>query len=81
MWEFDIDEYISSLPDDVETIQVIDKNVCHIPDLMRFKNLKILNCSCNNITSLPDLPPNLQELDCHHFKLRFISTRPTCMSN
>ena len=66
---FNIKQYIDSLPNDIETIDVSNKNIDYLPDLSRFKHLKQLNCSYNQLTSLPDLNENSQYLNCHHNKL------------
>ena len=36
-----------------------------MPDLTRFKNIEILYCEDNELTSLPTLPQNLQKLYCY----------------
>ena len=55
MNNFDIESYLNLLPDDTVFIDISHKNLNYIPDLSRFKNLKILNCSYNKLTSLSDL--------------------------
>lgn len=40
MLDFNIETYLDSLPENIEEICVINKNITHLPDLSRFKNLK-----------------------------------------
>lgn len=44
-------------------------NIKYLPDLSRFKNLQILKCSCNSLTSFPTLPQNIKELICYNNEL------------
>jgi len=69
MTEFNIEEYLNSLPDDVESIDVSHKNLTYLPDLSRFKNLEVLSCINNELTSLPILPETLLMLNCSRNKL------------
>ena len=47
MSEFNIENYLNSLPEDIETIDVSNKNLTYLPSLKRFYKLKKLNCSNN----------------------------------
>jgi len=69
MSDFNIKNYLNSLPEDVEKIDVSYKKLTYLPDLSRFKNLQILNCHFNNLTSLPQLNKNLKILFCSNNKL------------
>ena len=69
MSEFNIEEYINSLPDDTETITVKNKSLTYIPSLKRFHKLKKLHCDNNQLTSLPELNDSLQILYCWSNKL------------
>ena len=62
--ETNIERYLNSLSDNISIIDVNCKGngIVYLPDLTRFKNLKKLRCSYNQLTSLPALPPNLEEL-------------------
>lgn len=64
MFEFDIEEFINNLPDDITIIDVSNRGITYIPDLSRFTNLKILICCNNKLTSLPELNDNLEILNC-----------------
>ena len=59
MSHFNIEKYINSLPDDIQIIDLSERQLTYLPDLSRFKQLKQLNCSYNKLTSLPDLNKNL----------------------
>ena len=65
---FNIKTYLNSLPEDTEEINVSHKGIYYLPNLSRFKNLKILHCQHNQLTYLPPLE-NLQKLYCSHNKL------------
>jgi len=67
--KFDIQQYLDSLPEDTESINVSKRNLDYIPSLERFTKLKKLVCSSNNLTSLPPLNENLRELYCNNNKL------------
>jgi len=64
---FNIETYIDSLPEDIEEIDVSNKGIKTL-DVTRFKNLKTLNCSNNQLTSL-QLNENLQILSCNNNQL------------
>ena len=51
------------------TFNVSYKQITYLPDLLRFKQLKQLNCSNNKLTSLPGLNENLQKLYCWNNQL------------
>ena len=72
MLKFNIEEYLNSLPEDITVIDVSYKNLKYLPNLSRFKNLKELNCSHNELTILPELNENLQELFCCNNKLTIL---------
>ena len=59
---FDIETYLNSLPEDIEEIDVSHKGITSL-DVTRFKNLKILHCEYNRLTSL-HLNDNLEKLCC-----------------
>ena len=51
--DFNIENYLNFLPENIEEIDISGKNLTYILDLLRFKKLKILSCSRNELTSLP----------------------------
>ena len=67
-----IKQYIDSLPDNIEIIDVSYTNIDYLPDLSRFKNLQELNCSNNKLTDLPSLNDNLQKLNCSNNELTYL---------
>ncbi len=69
MTAFNIENYINSLPDDIEFINICNRGITYLPSLNRFYRLKKLNCSYNNLTSLPELNDSLQVLDCSRNEL------------
>ena len=71
-----IETYLNSLSYNTLTIDISSKCIKSLPDLTRFKNLKKLSCSANQITSLPTLPQNLEILYCSNNKLTSLPTLP-----
>ena len=69
MSSFNIEEYINSLPENVEKIDISYKSLTYIPCLKRFHKLKILYCHHNQLTKLPELNDSLEILSCHHNQL------------
>jgi Leucine-rich repeat (LRR) protein len=63
MTTFHIETYLNSLSSNVTRIIINNKNITSLPDLTRFKKLKLLDCSHNQLTSLTNLPEKLQILD------------------
>ena len=47
-----VETYLNSLPEDISTIDISCKGITSLPNLTRFKNLKILYCYNNQFTSL-----------------------------
>jgi Leucine-rich repeat (LRR) protein len=71
-----IETYLNSLSDNIPTIDISVEGIKSLPDLTRFKNLKKLICSHNQLTSLPTLPQNLQILICDNNQLTSLPTLP-----
>jgi hypothetical protein len=74
--EFNIENYLNLLPEKSK-----NKNLNYIPSLIRFKNLKKIYCSDNNLTYLPLLNETL-ELLCYekqlpNYKSEFIKIQKT----
>ena len=72
---FDINEYIQSLPLDTLTITIPFKELDHVPSLAHFFRLKTLNCEFNYLTSLPELPASVKYIYCCMNKLRGLPAR------
>jgi len=69
MATFNIEEYLNLLSEDIEQINISNKNLTYIPSLERFRKLKYLNCSYNQLIRLPNLPDTLERLYCGDNKL------------
>jgi len=72
----DIEKYLDSLSEDILTLDISDKGIQSLPDLTRFKNLKVLDCESNQLTSLPTLPQNLKILNCFDNELTSLPSLP-----
>jgi len=72
----EIETYLNSLPEDILIIDISFKSLKSLPDLTRFKNLKELYCSNNELTLLPTLPQNLEVLGCSNNQLTSLPTLP-----
>ena len=64
-----VQKFIDSLPNNVTSINLSNRDISTLPVLTRFKNLKILYCSGNQLTCLPVLNNTLEELYCYNNKL------------
>jgi len=71
-----IETYLNSLSDNIDRLDICCKGIKSLPDLTRFKNLKILSCYHNQLTCLPNLPENLIELYCSDNKFTYLPTLP-----
>ena len=71
-----IETYLNSLSEDITILDISDKNIKSLPNLTRFKNLQILRCSNNQLTSLPSLPQNLNILYCFNNQLTSLPSLP-----
>ena len=65
----DIVDYINSLPDDIESINISYMSIANLPPLKRFHKLKKLDCSNNQLTNLSELTNELQYLICSNNQL------------
>ena len=65
-----------SRPDDIEYITSVDLSNLHLDELPDWisecVNLRVLDCSHNYITSLPELPKSLLRLYCSYNEIRFL---------
>ena len=65
-----IETYLNSLSEDLLMLSIANRGITSLPDLTRFKNLKELYCSDNQLTSLPTtLPQSLEILYCSKNKI------------
>ena len=71
-----VETYLNSLLNDILTLDISGKGIKSLPDLTRFQNLIILDCSNNQLTSLPTLPQNLKTLYCYNNPLTLLPTLP-----
>ena len=72
----EIEIYLNSLSDDIVELSICGKGIKFLPDLTRFKKLKKLNCHNNKLTSLSNLPQNLEILYCTSNQLTSLSDLP-----
>jgi len=79
--EFNIEEYLDSLPETIEEINISNTKITYIPSLSRFTNLKKLNCSYNKLTQLPELPFTLTHLYCYYNKLTVLPKLPSILTD
>jgi len=70
-----IEEYFAQFPDDIQEINVSIQTP-YLPNLSRFYNLRVLHCSNNQLTHLPNLPSTLKCLNCSNNKLKHLPTLP-----
>lgn len=73
---FDIEKYMNNLSNEENNIHLPKIKIIHLPDLIRFTNLKILFCCSNELTYLPNLPNSLQKLYCGSNYLTFLPKLP-----
>jgi hypothetical protein len=57
-------QYVDSLDSDIKSINLSDRNITILPDLLRFYNLQRLYCSRNRLTRLSQLPNTVVILYC-----------------
>ena len=72
MQTFNIENYLDSLPEDIETINVSRRNLTYLPSLKRFYKLKKLYCENNQLTMLPELNASLRSLWCNNNQLTML---------
>jgi len=79
-----IEKYFAQLPDDTERINVVSIvsiQTHYLPDLSRFYKLTSLDCSNNQLTQLPTLPPTLKYFSCRNNQLTQLPTLPPTLKN
>jgi hypothetical protein len=57
---FNIEIYINDLPNETRKIDLSNRELKFIPSLKKFLELEELDCSNNQLTSLPELPVSLE---------------------
>jgi Leucine-rich repeat (LRR) protein len=73
----EINTYLNSLSVDILTLSIDGRGITKLPDLTRFKNLKELYCSNNQLSSSPTtLPQTLEILFCSGNKLTSLPDLP-----
>jgi Leucine-rich repeat (LRR) protein len=61
--------YLDTLPCDIIELDISNQKIKQLPNLSRFKQLRILNCSHNQIKCFTHLPEKLYELYCERNEL------------
>lgn len=59
MAAFNIEDYLNYLPNNIQKINVSNKNLTYLPSLKQFYNLKTLCCYNNQLKNLPKLNSSL----------------------
>jgi len=72
----EIEAYLNSLSEDILTLNISSNSIKSLPNLTRFKSLKVLDCSNNKLTLLPSLPRNLKTLYCFNNQLTSLPDLP-----
>ena len=57
-------DILNTFADDVLTIDISIKSIDGVLDFCRFTKLEKLDCNCNNITNIINLPVSIQILIC-----------------
>jgi Leucine-rich repeat (LRR) protein len=65
---------------EIRTEAKYDNSTNYDLDLREYKNLTILDCSCNNLTSLSNLPNGLTHLKCSRNNLTSLSNLPNSLT-
>ena len=81
MTTFNIDKYLNSLPEDIKKLDLSSKGLTYLPSLERFKNLEVLDCEENQLTSLPPLPSSLRILYCGNNRLTTLPPLPSYLQD
>jgi len=64
---------------EVEKLDLSYKNLTKLPDLSLYKNLKNLNCSNNQISTLEGCPNSVINLDCSYNQLKNLEECPNSL--
>ena len=65
---------------DIIELNLSSANINGILDLLKFTQLKTLNCSNNQITNLNKLPNSLTTLNCSHTKITNLDNLPNSLT-
>ena len=60
----------------ITELDLSNKELTELPDLSAYTNLKKLNCSCNKITHIDNLPLSLKYLDCSYNEITHLDNLP-----
>lgn len=75
-FNFNVEKYLNSLPDDINLIKINNKHITYLPDLSRFTKLEKLYCIHNYLTFLPTLPSTLKILYLDNNRLKTLPDLP-----
>ena len=64
----------------IKILNISNKNIKGILDLNKFKYLKELNCSTNEITEIINIPNSLKYLNCSNNKISSLLNLPDGMT-
>jgi hypothetical protein len=76
-----IDEYLESLLFDVTTIDLSSMNLTEIPNLNKFTKITNLDCSCNQLKELKNLPNTLETLKCNNNQFKELKDLPNTLQS
>ena len=71
----DLPEYL--LQEETEELNISHKGLISLTGIEKFRNLKKLYCSNNQITSLNSLPSGLQVLNCSDNQITYLNSLPS----
>lgn len=59
-----VEDYLASLPNDTTEIDISGRGLTVLPDLSRFNDIVVLNCSNNDLKTLNGLPQCIDTIYC-----------------
>jgi len=71
-----VEKYLNKLDPSVTEINLDRRKLKCLPNLDKFKNLKILKCEGNNLTELSNLPKTLKKLYCSRNNIKRLGYLP-----
>ena len=63
----------------ITSLDLSNQQLDVLPDLSMYINLIKLNCNCNNLTALDNLPPNLKSLCCCYNQITLLDNLPSSL--